>query len=427
MKSLVQKLDVAGLLLFILGFGFKFMHWPFGHLLWFLGFTLCTLPLIAKLKQSKSLLTKTFYLLLMLFVLLTLSWGNLNIILLKQIHWGLLIALLLLKMIALLNEVNSANSTSRFVEKRLIILIFLSAITFCTSFGLFYFFYWADVIGAFLFLTSVCLTISAILYYFKNRIQFEHLQYFKIKIDSVKLGMLIFFIFVIQYSLLNKIPKFTIYKNYYTYEKLQIANKKYISETELININNFSPEIQKMATTMNTTITSEINEIQNHKIDLLRSYNESNYRIKKHTAGYVIEIHSLKYPFMFTNEYFTDGYRSRILRTLNKYNSILLKNIKNYDFHIDTKKCASDSNTALQTNQLIRNSILSNLSYFEDETNLFTMENSKELYWDSWFSNLDYVPMISALSTLSEMENKLLKLRYETLVFLSIQNNLTEK
>jgi hypothetical protein len=225
MKSLVQKLDVAGLLLFILGFGFKFMHWPFGHLLWFLGFTLCTLPLIAKLKQSKSLLTKTFYLLLMLFVLLTLSWGNLNIILLKQIHWGLLIALLLLKMIALLNEVNSANSTSRFVEKRLIILIFLSAITFCTSFGLFYFFYWADVIGAFLFLTSVCLTISAILYYFKNRIQFEHLQYFKIKIDSVKLGMLIFFIFVIQYSLLNKIPKFTIYKDFYTYEKLQIANR----------------------------------------------------------------------------------------------------------------------------------------------------------------------------------------------------------
>ena len=178
---------------------------------------------------------------------------------------------------------------------------------------------------------------------------------------------------------------------------------------------------------MNTTITSEINEIQNHKIDLLRRYNESNYRIKKHTAGYVIEIHSLKYPFMFTNDHFR-FYRTRYLsNTIAKYNSILLKNIKNYDFQIDTKKCASDSSTALQTNQLIRNSILSNLTYFKDETNLFTMENPKELFWDSWCSYFDYAPMISALSTLSEMENKLLKLRYETLVFLSIQNNLTEK
>jgi hypothetical protein len=239
--------------------------------------------------------------------------------------------------------------------------------------------------------------------------------------------MLIFFIFNIQNSLLNKIPKFTIYNDYYTYEKLQIANKKYISETELININSFSPEIQKMATTMNATITSEINEIQDHKIDLLHYYNESNYRIKKHTAGYVIEILSLKYPFMFTNDFFFLARTRYLSNTLEKYNSILLKSIKNYDFHIDTKKCASDSNTALQTNQLIRNSILSNLSYFKDETNLFTMENSKELYWDSWRSNLDYVPMITALSTLSEMENKLLKLRYETLVFLSIQNNLTKK
>ena len=424
MKSFVQKLDVAGLLLFILGFGFKVMHWPGAQLLWFLGCTLCTLPLIAKLKQSKSFLAKMFYLLLILFVLLTLCWGNLNVILLKQIHWGLLIALLILKMIALLNEVNSANSTSRIVEKRLIILIFLSAITFCTSFGLVYFFYWANVIGAFLFFTSVCLTISAILYYFKNRFQFEHLQYFKIKIDAVKLGMLIFFIFNIQNSFLNKIPKFTIYKDFYTYEKLQIANKKYISETELININSFSPEIQKMATTMNATITSEINEIQDLKIDLLNFYNESHYQIKKHTAGHVIEIHSLKYPFMFTNEYF-DLNLSRI--SLSKYNSILLKSIKNYDFQIDNKKCASDSSTALQTNQLIRNSILSNLTYFKDETNLFTLEDSKEIYWDSWRSNLDYAPMISALSTLTEMENKLLKLRYETLVFLSVQNNLTKK
>ena len=130
MKSFVQKLDVAGLLLFILGFGFKVMHWPGAQLLWFLGCTLCTLPLIAKLKQSKSFLAKMFYLLLILFVFLTLCWGNLNVILLKQIHWGLLIALLVLKMLALLNAVNSANSTSRFVEKRLIILIFLSAITF---------------------------------------------------------------------------------------------------------------------------------------------------------------------------------------------------------------------------------------------------------------------------------------------------------
>ena len=424
MKSLVQKLDVAGLLLFILGIGFKVMHWPGTQLLWFLGFTLCTLPLIAKLKQSKSFLAKMFYLLLIPFVLLTLCWGDLNLILLKQIHWGLLIALLILKMIALLNEVNSANSTSRIVEKRLIILIFLSAITFCTSFGLVYFFYWANVIGAFLFFTSVCLTISAILYYFKNRFQFEHLQYFKIKIDAVKLGMLIFFIFYIHNSFLRKIPKFTIYKDFYTYEKLQIANKKYISETELININSFSPEIQKMATTMNATITSEINEIQDLKIDLLNFYNESHYQIKKHTAGHVIEIHSLKYPFMFTNEYF-DLNLSRI--SLSKYNSILLKSIKNYDFQIDNKKCASDSSTALQTNQLIRNSILSNLTYFKDETNLFTMENSKEIYWDSWRRDLDYAPMISALSTLTEMENKLLKLRYETLVFLSIQNNLTKK
>ena len=155
MKSFVQKLDVAGLLLFILGFGFKVMHWPGAQLLWFLGCTLCTLPLIAKLKQSKSFLTKMFYLLLILFVLLTLCWGNLNVILLKKIHWGLLIALLVLKMIALLNAVNSANSTSRFVEKRLIILIFLSAITFCTSFGLVYFFYWANVIGAYIFFVSV--------------------------------------------------------------------------------------------------------------------------------------------------------------------------------------------------------------------------------------------------------------------------------
>ena len=424
MKSLVQKLDVAGLLLFILGIGFRIMHWPGAQLLWFLGCTLCTLPLIAKLKQSKSFLAKMFYLLLIPFVLLTLCWGDLNLILLKQIHWGLLIALLILKMIALLNEVNSANSTSRIVEKRLIILIFLSAITFCTSFGLVYFFYWANVIGAFLFFTSVCLTISAILYYFKNRFQFEHLQYFKIKIDAVKLGMLIFFIFYIHNSFLRKIPKFTIYKDFYTYEKLQIANKKYISETELININSFSPEIQKMATTMNATITSEINEIQDLKIDLLNFYNESHYQIKKHTAGHVIEIHSLKYPFMFTNEYF-DLNLSRI--SLSKYNSILLKSIKNYDFQIDNKKCASDSSTALQTNQLIRNSILSNLTYFKDETNLFTMENSKEIYWDSWRSNLDYAPMISALSTLTEMENKLLKLRYETLVFLSVQNNLTKK
>ena len=298
MKSFVQKLDVAGLLLFILGIGFKVMHWPGTQLLWFLGFTLCTLPLIAKLKQSKSFLAKMFYLLLILFVLLTLCWGDLNVILLKQIHWGLLIAILVLKMLALLNAVNSANTTSRFVEKRLIILIFLSVITFCISFGLVYFFYWANVIGAFLFFTSVCLTISAILYYFKNRFQFEHLQYFKIKIDAVKLGMLIFFIFYIHNSFLRKIPKFTIYKDFYTYEKLQIANKKYISETELININSFSPEIQKMATTMNATITSEINEIQDLKIDLLNFYNESHYQIKKHTAGYVIEIHSLKYPIL---------------------------------------------------------------------------------------------------------------------------------
>ena len=236
--------------------------------------------------------------------------------------------------------------------------------------------------------------------------------------------MLVFFLFNIQNSFWNKIPKFIIYKDYYTYEKLQIANKKYISETELININSFSPEIQKMATTMNATITSEINEIQDLKIDLLNFYNESHYQIKKHTAGHVIEIHSLKYPFMFTNEYF-DLNLSRI--SLSKYNSILLKSIKNYDFQIDTKKCASDSSTALQTNQLIRNSILSNLTYFKDETNLFTMENSKEIYWDSWRRDLDYAPMISALSTLTEMENKLLKLRYETLVFLSVQNNLTKK
>ena len=427
MKSFVQKLDVAGLLLFILGIGFRIMHWPGAQLLWFLGCTLCTLPLIAKLKQSKSFLAKMFYLLLILFVLLTLCWGDLNVILLKQIHWGLLIAILVLKMIALLNAVNSANTTSRFVEKRLIILIFLSAITFCTSFGLDYFFYWANAIGFYIFFVSICLTISAILYYFKNRFQFEHLQYFKIKIDAVKLGMLIFFIFYIHNSFLRKIPKFTIYKDFYTYEKLQIANKKYISETELININSFSPEIQKMATTMNATITSEINEIQNFKIDLLDYYNESNYRIKKHTAGHVIEIHSLKYPFMVTNEYFRFYVTRHLLNTLEKYNAILLKSIKNYDFQIDNKKCASDSSIALQPNQLIRNSILSNLTYFKDETNLFTLEDSKEIYWDSWRSNLDYAPMISALSTLTEMENKLLKLRYETLVFLSVQNNLTKK
>ena len=59
------------------------------------------------------------------------------------------------------------------------------------------------------------------------------------------------------------------------------------------------------------------------------------------------------------------------------------------------------------------------------------MENSKELYSefsDSWCTrNFDYLPMISALAKLTEIENKLLKLRYETLVFLSIQNNLTKK
>ena len=431
MKSFVQKLDVAGLLLFILGFGFKVMHWPGAQLLWFLGCTLCTLPLIAKLKQSKSFLTKMFYLLLILFVLLTLCWGNLNVILLKQIHWGLLIAILVLKMLALLNAVNSANSTSRFVEKRLIILIFLSAITFCTSFGLVYFFYWANVIGTYIFFTSVFLTISSVLYYFKHRFQFEHLQYFKIKIDAVKLGMLVFFLFNIQNSFWNKIPKFIIYKDYYTYEKLQVANKKYISETELININSFSPEIQKMATTMNTNITNEIYEIQDLKIGLLNFYNESNYQIKKHTAGYVIEIHSLNYPFMFTNEYFRLSRASILSNTLEKYNAILLKSIKKYDFQINNKKHPLDSSAALQTNQFIRNSILSNLAYFDDETNLFTMENSKELYSefsDSWCTrNFDYLPMISALAKLTEIENKLLKLRYETLVFLSIQNDLTKK
>lgn len=429
MKSFVQKLDVAGLLLFILGFGFKFMHWPGAQLLWFLGCTLCTLPLIAKLKQSKSFLAKMFYLLLILFLLLTLCWGNLNVILLKQIHWGLLIAILVLKMIALLNAVNSANTTSRFVEKRLIILIFLSAITFCTSFGLVYFFYWANAIGAYIFFTSVFLTISSVLYYFKHRFQFDHLQYFKIKIDAVKLGMLVFFLFHLQNSFWNKIPKFTIDKDFYTYEKLQVANKKYISETELINISSFSPEIQKMATTMDSTITKEIYEIQDLKIGLLNFYNESNYQIKKHTAGYVIEIHSLNYPLMLTNEYFTDLSRARILSNiLEKYNSILLKSIKNYDFQINNKKHPSDSSAALQTNQFIRNSILSNLAYFDDETNLFTMENSKELYSefsDSWCTrNFDYLPMISALAKLNEIENKLLKLRYETLVFLSIQNDL---
>jgi hypothetical protein len=186
-----------------------------------------------------------------------------------------------------------------------------------------------------------------------------------------------------------------------------------------------------MATTMNTNITNEIYEIQDLKIGLLNFYNESNYQIKKHTAGYVIEIHSLNYPFMFTNEYFTLSRASILSNTLEKYNSILLKSIKKYDFQINNKKHPSDSSAALQTNQFIRNSILSNLAYFDDETNLFTMENSKELYSefsDSWCTrNFDYLPMISALAKLTEIENKLLKLRYETLVFLSIQNDLTEK
>jgi hypothetical protein len=243
--------------------------------------------------------------------------------------------------------------------------------------------------------------------------------------------MLVFFLFHLQNSFWSKIPVFTAEKDFYTYEKLQLANKKYISETELININSFSPEIQKMATTMNTNITNEIYEIQDLKIGLLNFYNESNYQIKKHTAGYVIEIHSLNYPFMFTNEYFTLSRASILSNTLEKYNSILLKSIKKYDFQINNKKHPSDSSAALQTNQFIRNSILSNLAYFDDETNLFTMENSKELYSefsDSWCTrNFDYLPMISALAKLTEIENKLLKLRYETLVFLSIQNDLNKK
>ncbi len=431
MKSFVQKLDVAGLLSFILGFGFKFMHWPGAQLLWFLGCLLCILPLIAKLKQSKSLLAKLFYLLLMLFVFLSLGWGGGNIISLKLIHCGILIALLLLKMITLLSAVNSANSTSRIVEKRLIILIFLTGITFCISFGLFYFFYWANVIVAYVLFTSVFLAITTILYYYKNRIQFEHLQYFKIKIDAVKLGILIFFLFQIQNSFWNKIPVFTVEKDFYTYEKLQIENKKYISETELININNFSPEIQKMATKMNTTITNEIYEIQDLKIDMLNFYDERNYHIKKQKAGIVIEIHFLKYPYMLTSSYFSDFTRARVLTSnLRKQNDILLKTIQNYDFQMDNKY-VSGSGDSSQTNQLVKNTLLTHLAYFNDESNLFTLENSKDLYSqysDNWYvGNLCYSTFIGSITKLTELENKLLKLRYETLVFLSIQNDLTKK
>jgi hypothetical protein len=242
---------------------------------------------------------------------------------------------------------------------------------------------------------------------------------------------LIFFLIQIQNSFWSKIPVFTAEKDFYTYEKLQLANKKYISETELININSFSPEIQKMATSINTTITNEIYEIQDLKIDLLNFYDERNYHIKKQKAGIVIEIHFLKYPYMLTSSYFSDFRRGRVFTSnLRKQNDILLKTIQSHDFQMD-EKYVSGSGDSSQTNQVVKNTLLTHLAYFNDESNLFTLENSKDLYShysDNWYvGNLCYSTFIGSITKLTELENKLLKLRYETLVFLSIQNDLNKK
>jgi hypothetical protein len=431
MKSLVQKLDVIGLVFFLFGFGFKFTHWPGSNIILFLGCLFCAVPLILKIKNSKSIIEKSFYLVLILFVILTVSWTNSNIITLRIIHWILLMVLLIVKMIILLHRSESLDATIHSVEKKLIILLFSTAITFCLSFGFYLFFDTENVV--FIFWLSLFLAAATIRFYFKNKLLFEHLSFLTIKVDTIKLGIFIFLIFSIQQSYWNKIFKSAVNSSFLNYEQLEIENEKFRSDTLFLNTKSDSPEIQKMATEINSSVLKELIKIQEFKIELLDYYDEREYQIHENkNFGYNVEIQDLKKPLQFTNEFFYDLERSgKIESTLRDFSVGISKRINKYDFQGNSLKVHMDSSTLFHVNTSIRNTLLTNLSLFKICNQQFTIQYSRNLFensYESHYSKIFYnLPMISALEKLSEIENKLLKLRSETLVFLSIQNNLTKK
>jgi len=328
-------------------------------------------------------------------------------------------------------SIRISGFTHSFSRRKVNHFTFSTAITFCLSFGFYLFFDTENVV--FIFWLSLFLAAATIRFYFKNKLLFEHLSFLTIKVDTIKLGIFIFLIFSIQQSYWNKIFKSAVNSSFLNYEQLEIENEKFRSDTLFLNTKSDSPEIQKMATEINSSVLKELIKIQEFKIELLDYYDEREYQIHENkNFGYNVEIQDLKKPLQFTNEFFYDLERSgKIESTLRDFSVGISKRINKYDFQGNSLKVHMDSSTLFHVNTSIRNTLLTNLSLFKICNQQFTIQYSRNLFensYESHYSKIFYnLPMISALEKLSEIENKLLKLRSETLVFLSIQNNLTKK
>ena len=418
MKTYLSKLEPIGLIFFIVGSLFYFMHWPFGIVHLTIAIGLISIGILLDTHKSKDPYVFGSNYALVVFVISSLFWiasipgsGAMKAIGITSLAVYFMFRLFM------------AFKIENYFNRNVAVFMNSTFIFTCISF-VFIYEHWPFRIVILIFTFLLFGLFSALLYIYS--IGNTNYKEATISMNPRKVTFLSIGLIIVFFNLFNKLPFST---------QLCSFNQCKIVQNDKMNLlqqgdayfNTFTDSSDlKIATQINDLTLNQLSEIQELKLAMLhQSQNDTIYHFKKR-AGKVIDLdinfEYLQNSFNYDIPNYVFNYtqsNGEIKKGDQLYNHLkeLKTKLENL-LQTSSEMQLKDKNQMVDSNRLIQRKLqlqaVSSSFYFLNTVNTFEFTDRN---WSTF--NFDHLILINTLEKIMNIERKIVKTRLEAFVYLS--------